>query len=116
MRLRGARGRRRCSLSWSLKHAGLRRLQETTVVRGSPIDRANRLFSSDVANCTADQHLRLKCRKPFRGVFRTPDTVYCNNEGILSRECVKVRKHRVYWKKTNDNLSLEYKDFVVGGT
>jgi hypothetical protein len=42
-----------------LKHAGLRCLQKAAIIGDSPIDRANRLFPSDVTDSTADQHLRI---------------------------------------------------------
>jgi len=42
-----------------LKHAGLRCLQEATIVGDPPIDRANRLLPSDVTDSTANQHLRI---------------------------------------------------------
>lgn len=41
----------------SLEHAGLGRLQQATVARRSPVNRAHRLLASYVAYCSTDQHL-----------------------------------------------------------
>lgn len=53
----GSRGRRRRGFWRPLKHAGLRCLQKTTIVRSSPIDCANRLLSGDITDSTTNQHL-----------------------------------------------------------
>lgn len=55
---RGSGGWRR--FRRALEHAGLRRLQQATVARRSPVNRANRLLPSYVAYCSADQHLAKK--------------------------------------------------------
>lgn len=47
----------------ALEHAGLRRLQQATIARRSPVNRANRLLPSYVAYCSTDQHLEKKERK-----------------------------------------------------
>lgn len=58
---RGSGGWRR--FRRALEHAGLRRLQQATVARRSPVNRANRLLPSYVAYCSADQHLGKKKEK-----------------------------------------------------
>lgn len=47
----------------ALEHTGLRRFQQATVARRSPVNRANRLLPSYVAYRSTDQHLEKKKEK-----------------------------------------------------